>query len=235
MWEKEEKILGVIGGMGPEATQLFYRMVIDHTDAHSDQEHLNMILLNHASMPDRTEAILRGKTDVVSGYLLEDARRLEKQGCAAIAIPCNTSHYFAESIQKAVSIPLIHMPRETAKVLKERGVKRVGLLATDGTVQTGVYTAELKNAGMETVLPSADGQRKVMKIIYDGIKNGGAIDCAGFRQVEKELLDHGAEAIVLGCTELSVYRERYQLSDLYVDAMEVLAKASIRACGKPVK
>ena len=87
-------ILGIIGGMGPAATDLLYRRIIDRTDAQCDQEHLDMIILNHASIPDRTAAILSGNTREVEEKLISDARFLEKSGATAIAIPCNTSHYF---------------------------------------------------------------------------------------------------------------------------------------------
>src|SRR5665647_2961848 len=98
MKENKEKLLGVIGGMGPLATQLFYRMIIEKNDAHFDQHHLNMIILKHASMPDRTKAILKDDTEELYAKQLADAKALEELGVDFIAIPCNTSHYFVDSI-----------------------------------------------------------------------------------------------------------------------------------------
>lgn len=119
MWGKEDKILGIVGGMGPLATQLFYRMLIGMTDAEKDQDHLDMIILNHASMPDRTEAIKTGNIEILFAELLKDVKKLEGDGVSAIAIPCNTSHMVIDRLQAEVSIPIINMIRETVRYIKK--------------------------------------------------------------------------------------------------------------------
>lgn len=236
MWERNDKVLGVIGGMGPLATQLFYRQVIDRTVAWRDQDHIDMILLNHATMPDRTAAILSGKTEELFALLLTDAKKLEALGAVAIAIPCNTSHYFVPRLQEQLSIPIIHMIREAAKEVASRGkAERVGILATDGTIQSGMYQKACREAGLTPVVPTGEKQALVMKIIYDGVKNGGTIDYNDFIAVEGDLAAQGCQAAILACTELSCFKEMYHLPNYYVDAMEVLAVRSIEACGKRVK
>ena len=237
MWEKDNKILGVLGGMGPLATQLFYRQVIERTEASRDQDHVDMILFNHASMPDRTEAILAGKTEVLFAALAEDAKRLERYGAAAIAIPCNTSHYFADRLQREVSIPIINMIREAAKAVAESGkpVDCVGILATDGTIESGLYQKACEAYGLKPVVPTEKTQALVMKIIYEGIKAGKPVDYNDFIRIEGELSANGCQAAILACTELSCFKETYRLPDYYIDAMEVLAERSIEACGKRVK
>ena len=137
-----EQRLGILGGMGPQATQDFYQRILDRTDASCDQEHLPTLIWSDTSMPDRTAAILGGDAEGCYRRLLDGARLLERGGCTALAIPCNTSHYFADRLQGDIAIPLIHMPRETVAVLAADGKKRVGILATDGTVQTGIYQRE---------------------------------------------------------------------------------------------
>ena len=119
MWGQEDKVLGVLGGMGPLATQLFYRMLIDMTDASCDQDHLDMIILNHATMPDRTEMIRTGRTEELYQALLKDVKKLEEYGATAIAIPCNTSHLVADRLQAEIKIPIIHMIRETVQAIKQ--------------------------------------------------------------------------------------------------------------------
>ena len=237
MWEEEGKILGVIGGMGPLATQLFYRQVIDQTEAGSDQEHINMILLNHATMPDRTQAILSGQVEELYEKLLFDARTLEGMGAAAIAIPCNTSHYYVDRMQEELSIPILHMIREAAAEVANnpKKIQRVGILATTGTIQSGMYQEACRKAGLSPFVPSPAGQELVMKIIYDGVKNGGEIDYNDFISIEGELAAGGCQGALLACTELSCFKEMYRLPDYYVDAMEVLAKRAVAACGKRVK
>src|SRR5665254_17860 len=97
MKENNEKLLGVMGGMRPLATQLFYRMIIEKTDAHCDQDHLNMIILNHASMPDRTKAILKNDAEQLYAKLLTHAKSLEELGVDYLAIPCHTSNYSVDN------------------------------------------------------------------------------------------------------------------------------------------
>ncbi|PKM85383.1 MAG: aspartate racemase [Firmicutes bacterium HGW-Firmicutes-11] len=237
MWNPSQKVLGVVGGMGPLATQLFYRRIIEKTDAVKDQDHLDMILLNHASMPDRTEAILSGNTDDLYRLLLADILFLETSGVAAIAIPCNTSHLLVDQLQTETQIPILHMIRETASSIRNAfpTIRRVGLLATDGTIRSGLYQQELLACGIEAYVPGANTQKLVMKIIYDGIKSGNEIDYNDFITIEGELSANGCQSAVLACTELSCFKEMYRLPRYYIDAMDVLAERSIEACGKCCK
>ena len=145
--------LGILGGMGPQATQVFYQRILDWTDAARDQEHIPTLIWSDTAMPDRTAAILSGETEPVFQQLLDGARLLEREGCTVLAIPCNTSHYFADRLQGEISIPLIHMPRETVGVLAAAGQKKVGILATDGTVQTGIYQKECGARGLRPPRP----------------------------------------------------------------------------------
>ena len=128
------KKIGVIGGMGPMASQLFYKMITEKTEAEKDQDHVNLVLVSDASMPDRTSAILAGDYDEVSEKLLKDAKILEMCGCEAIGITCNTAHFFADLIKDELEIPIIHMIEETVQHIsrKSPGAK-VAVLATDGT------------------------------------------------------------------------------------------------------
>ncbi len=115
--------LGVLGGMGPQATNTFYQFVIDRTDARTDQEHVNALILSDCQMPDRTAAILGTEEDREAVYqrLLADARLLEGAGCTVIAVPCNTSHFFLDRVQEQIGIPILHMIRETARLLAAQG------------------------------------------------------------------------------------------------------------------
>lgn len=233
MKEKNEKLLGVIGGMGPLATQLFYKMIIENTEANCDQDHLNMIVFSHASMPDRTTAILQKDTDHLYEKLLEDAKSLENLGADYIAIPCNTSHYFIERIQQEISIPIINMVTETVKTI---GVnKKVGILATDGTIKTELYQKACRQQGIIPVIPSFECQKLVMKIIYDGIKDGGEIDYEDFKTIEADLKKQGADCAIMACTELSCFKDIYKLGEHYIDAMNVLSERALEYCGKTLK
>ena len=226
-----EQRLGILGGMGPQATQDFYQRILDRTDAACDQEHLPTLIWSDTSMPDRTAAILGGDAEGCYRRLLEGARLLERGGCTVLAIPCNTSHYFADRLQREISIPLIHMPRVTVGVLAAAGQKKVGILATDGTVQTGIYQKECGARGIEAATPPPEVQKLVMSIIYDEIKRGEKGSREKFAVIDKWLRAAGCGGAILACTELSVYRTYHGLPDYYLDAMDVLAEKCITACG----
>lgn len=232
-----QKVLGVIGGMGPLASQLFYKMIIENTQAHRDQEHINMVILNHATMPDRTEAIKNGTLDGLLDKMTEDAGVLEQCGADYIAIPCNTSHVVLAELQENTKLPVINMIEAAVKKVRDihgAGAK-AGIMATDGTIQTRLYQKECGKQGIIPVIPTQENQRHVMKLIYGGIKDGGAIDYEDFEIVERQFRDQGCDCVIMACTELSCFKEQYELSDYFVDAMRELALKAILLCGKKLR
>lgn len=230
-----EQKLGILGGMGPQATQVFYQFVLDHTDAARDQDHLPAVILSDTKIPDRTAAILSGETEELYQRLLKDARVLETCGCTAIAIPCNTSHYFADRLQGDVNVPIIHMIREAAAVLAAQEKKRPGILGTDGTIRSGLYQKECAALGMEAVAPDEETQKLVMSIIYDEIKQGEQGSRDKFAQIDRALRAAGCDCAILACTELSVFATNHPLPPFYLDAMMVLAEESVKRCGYPLR
>ena len=160
----EKKKLGILGGMGSEATVLFYKKIIDNTSVNNDREHLDILIYNHASIPDRTECILCGKQDYLWDIIANDIRGMEQLGCEYFAIPCNTCHYFADRLQKLTNGKFINMIEETARYAAERGRKKVGIMATDGTVQGGMYKKAMEARGIEVVYPSKERQEDVMSL-----------------------------------------------------------------------
>lgn len=245
------KVLGVIGGMGPLATSVFYDMIIEKTDAKSDQENINMIILNHATIPDRTEAIENGTEDEVIDLLVHDAKFLEQSGASCIAITCNTAHFMIEKVQKQIGIPIINMIKQAAddtnKALRQNAKIQnaeagscgaqahnedytVGIMATDGTLKIGLYQEAFAKLGIKTAVPNSENQEKLMQIIYEYIKQNRQADHKDFMAVANDLIAKGCDKILLACTELSVYAEQNELGDLYIDAMQSLADEAIRIC-----
>lgn len=233
--------VGIIGGMGPAASEFLYKNVIEHTRAERDQEHVDMIILNDVSMPDRTEAILSGDCEPVYSRLLSDARMLSDCGCSAIAIICNTAHYFADMLEGQIDIPILHMINGTVDAielsLKEQAgtPARVGIMATDGTIRTRLYQKAFEGRGIETWCPDADIQREVMHQIYDRVKRGLRYDRWSMERIDAAYRAAGCSHVVLGCTELSVIREQEQLPGLYIDPMQILVKRVIEFSGKCYK
>lgn len=231
----KRKVLGVIGGVGPLSTAYFMEVVINKTDAEIDQEHIDMIVLNHTEIPDRTDFIL-GKSALSPVEMMsEDAKKLEKMGADIIVTPCNTAHFFYDALQASVKIPFIDMITETALHLKNQGVKRVGILATNGTIKTKLFQDALALQGIGAIAPSDKNQQYVMDIIYENVKANRPVDLEKFKIIVNELRLLECERVVLGCTELSLLKREYSLNDFYVDSLEILAEKSILACGKKIK
>ncbi len=228
--------IGIIGGMGPMASQLFYKMITEHTVAEKDQDHIDLVILSNASMPDRTGAILTGEYDACYRQLLENAQTLEYLGCKAIAITCNTSHFFADMIADKIGIPILHMIKGTAAaVAVECPGARIGIMATVGTIQTGLYQKALIDQGLTPFTPCAEIQNEVMHQIYDRIKNGKPYDAVSWSKIEAEFKNAGCEKVLLACTELSVIKADEGLDDWYMDPMDTLARMVIAYAGKEYK
>ncbi len=229
--------LGILGGMGPMATQLLYRMIIENTKASSDQEHIDMIILNHATIPDRTASIKSGNTEEIISVLSCDIKMLAENGCTRIAIPCNTSHYFYDTLQSRTSVPIINMISSAIEDVKSRkpDAEKIAILATDGTVFSDIYRKECTSLGLEAIYPDREHQKIVMDIIYNQIKSGEKGNPEDFAKIDSHIRALGADSAILACTELSCYRENHSLSDFYIDALESLCKKSIVLCGGTLK
>jgi len=230
--ETKKATLGILGGMGPEATSVLYKRITDRTVVSRDQDHLNILIYSHAELPDRTGCILCGEGERLWDQLAEDVQLLRNAGCQYLAVPCNTCHFFAERFQKEMDGHFINMIEETAKYVAERRFRKVGILATDGTLKADLYRKALEALDVEVIYPDDFSQKAVMSLIYDQIKRGEKGDKHLFQGIAQHMHGRGCEAVVLACTELSVFAVNYELTGgFYIDAMEVLAKSCIETCG----
>lgn len=226
---------GIIGGLGPMATAYLLELIIDMTDAKTDQEHLDAIIFNRPSVPDRTAYILDHSKPSPVPPMIDMAKKLEALGVCAIGTPCVTAHSFHEELQRSVNVPFINMVQETAAYLKNAGCKKAGIMATTGTVHNGLFQRALSEIGLSYALPDDAMQQYVMSLIYDCVKAGEPADMEKFRTVSDALRREGCDAIILGCTELSIIKRDNAIGSGYLDALEVLAHAAILACGKKIK
>ena len=225
-----EKIIGILGGMGPEATiDLFYK-IIKFTPAEKDQDHLRIIIDNNPKIPDRTAAIL-GKGEDSLLALQETAQNLEKAGADFIIIPCNTAHYFLLSIQESVKIPILNMIEETAKETRKKisPIQKVGLLASIGIYKTKIYYQHFKKFNIEVISPEEKDKEKIMKIIY-AVKAGDLSEEVkkNIISITQKLIDKGAEVIIAGCTEIPLILKEGDVSVPLIDPTQVLAKAAVQ-------
>ena len=227
--------VGVLGGLGPKATADFMDLVIDNTDVTCDQEHVDMIVSNHATIPDRTAYILDNTKDNPVPYLINDAKMLESCGCNFLVMPCNTSHFMYDEISKSVNIPIINMPYEVSKIVNNNPrVHRVGIMATLGTLNSKVYERYLEK---EIYYPDDSVNNEVMDLIYNKVKKGISVSKKEFYDVANKYFLAGCDLIITGCTDLSVI---VRDNDLYednriIDSLKVLADKTIVDAGKKLK
>ena len=233
---KKDKTVGVLGGLGPMATVYFYDMVVEMTEAKRDQDHLDMIIMNRATTPDRTAYILGSSDDSLLDYIVRDAKRLEAAGADFLVLTCNTAHYFYNAIVEGLGIPLINMIEETVVHAKKKGHKKIGILATTGNINTGLYQDMCVKHSMDYYVPSQPVQEMVMNIIYDQVKAGKKADMDQFNKIIGVLKAEGCDCAILGCTELSIIKKDEKLpNDFFVDSSEVLAMTTILKAGRKLK
>ena len=225
------KKLGVIGGLGPMATAYFFQLVTQMSYAVCDQEHIETLIYSKPTIPDRTKYILNRNEQNPVGDIIEVGNVLKNSGAEVIAIPCITAHFFHNEIEKALELPIIHGIEETASYLKQRNITKIGIMATDGTIQSELFQTTFENHGLQSIVPDEENQKKVMSIIYDNVKAGTTVDMNLFQDVSKHLFEQGAEVIILACTELSIVKRDYKLPAGYLDVLEVLALTAVKQCG----
>jgi len=222
-----EKVIGILGGMGPLATVDLFKRIVLKTPAKKDQDHPRIIIYNNPKIPDRTAYIL-GKGENPLPELIDSAKKLESWGADFIIMPCNTAHYFADEIQKAIKIPLINMVEETAEYIKTLNLKKVGLLATDGTIKGMVYHNALLKRGIEIAVPDKNGQRELMDAIYEGIKAGN-LEWGREKMLEiAKKLEKRGEGLIAGCTEVSVVLRQEDFDIPLIDPMDVIAEKAVK-------
>jgi len=222
-----EKVVGVLGGMGPEATAVFLHRLVQLTDARYDQDHLKIVVVNNPKIPDRVAHITGSGTSPVPA-LVEAAQDLVRLGAEIIAIPCNTAHYFWREVQDSVPVPVLNIITETVAAIAEQleTGSKVGILSTRATADLGLYQVTLETFGLAGICPDAAHQANVTKAI-DRIKQEGD------RQEAASLLEpclvhlqaQGIRAAIFGCTELGLAPLR---TDLQIfDSLELLARKTV--------
>lgn len=223
-------VLGVLGGVGPLATAYFMQLLVRKTPARKDQDHLPTIVFSDPQIPDRTAHILDGTKPNPLPAMVEVARRLEAAGADFLAIPCNTAHFYYEGIARSVNVPVLNIMEETAAALAKGVVplRTVGLMATEGTVRSGVFESCFRAHGVEVRVPDRAGQQAVNRLIYDQVKANFPFDVEAFRDVARTLVGSGCDAVVVGCTELSVVFQSLDERPVYLyDSLDVLASRCV--------
>ena len=225
-----EKIIGILGGMGPEATADLFMRIIRATPVKRDQDHFRVIIDSNSKIADRTPAIL-GTGPSPLPMMIKTGKNLEQAGADFLLLPCNTAHFFHTEIQAELGIPLLHMIKLSAKHIKKNypEVKRVGLQASDGTIASKLYPESYGEYGIEIITPSDASQKDVMDAIYRDIKTGN-IENGGklLHRVAVELIEDGSDAVICGCTEVSLVLHDGDVPVPVVDPLQVLAEEAVK-------
>lgn len=225
----------ILGGMGTLATESFVRVLNSRTPAHTDQDYLNYILVNHATVPDRTAYILDSSLASPVAALSEDLMQQTTLNPHFFVLTCNTAHTFYEELQAQTPIPILHMPRIAAEKVKERFSQgkskkiRVALLATQGTVNSGAYGKEFSEELFEVVYPNQRVQDDVMNLIYRDVKESQFLNKDLYVDILETMINQEqCDVVVLGCTELSLMQE-VTMNEAYpvVDAQSELVDKTI--------
>ena len=235
-----KKTIGILGGMGPEATAYFFYLIIKNTDAAKDQEHIPILIWNNPKIPPRTEAILYGGPSPLP-LLVEGVKILEKGGAGLIVMPCITAHYFARQIARRAKVPFVNLLDESLRFAKKRipGMKKAGLVASSGTVKSRLFHKTFEKNGIEIITPEPNEQQKVMDAIFgtSGIKAGftAGRPRTTVVRVARRLIERGAEAVIAGCTEVPLVLKENDISVPLIEPMKIGALTCIKRAGYKIE
>lgn len=235
-----KKTIGILGGMGPEATSFFFNQIIKKTKSGKDQEHIKVIIYNNPEIPPRTDAILHSGPSPLP-YLLEGVRMLQQGGADFIVMPCVTAHYYFNEIQAKEKVSFLNLLDETlAYTLKKfPEAKKVGLIGSTGTLKSRLFHDIFAKQGIEVIAPDDKEQELVMEAIFGsrGIKAGFTLGSPReiIHQTARLLIERGAEAIIAGCTEVPLVLKKEDIPIPLIDPLQILAEVCILKAGYELK
>jgi aspartate racemase len=240
MTGKMKKTIGILGGMGPEATEYMFGLIIRSTKAEMDQNHIPLVICSNPKVPPRTDAIL-GTGPSPTPYLVEGLKVLKQARADFVIMPCVTAHFFIREALKEVPIPFISLLDESIKWAKEHipSLKKVGIVSSTGTLISGLFHETFKKEGIEVIAPTEEEQEKVMDAIFGekGIKAGFT---TGYSKetivnIARILVGRGAESIIAGCTEVPLVLKEEDIPVPLIEPMKIVALASIVEAGYEIK
>lgn len=228
------KTIGVLGGMGPAATASFMQRIIDLTLAEDDAQHVPLLVDMNPQIPSRISAIMDG-TKNPGPTLARMAKDLESAGAQALVMPCNTAHFYAETIEQAVDFPFLNMlTLSAAKLRQEMGSCKVGMLASPLTDDIGIFRNAFAPFDLEVIFPK--DANHVLSIIRK-IKSNGLSNEMDWQLSElgKELQDNGVDCLLIGCSEFSLLQDRLRANLPVFDTVDILAAAVIKFSGAKLR
>ncbi|PWC14459.1 aspartate/glutamate racemase family protein [Brenneria corticis] len=230
------RLVGILGGMGPGATVDAMQKLIKNTPAYRDQDHIPMIAVSIPDIPDRTQCILDHSASPLE-KMIQYMKILENAGAECIIIPCNTAHYWFNELKLHSRVDMISIIDAACQVIRDKKIANVGLLATTATIKAQIYQRHLAESGIDCHIPPAAEQSAVMESIY-AYKSGDAEKAHSLlTPIKDRLLRSGVEKIILGCTELPLIlqQEIKHAPENYIDATEALIKKTVEWYFAPIR
>ena len=225
----DKKKLGIIGGMGPLATAYFYEKIIERTEAACDQDHIVTYIISDPEIPKRVEYIL-GESELSPGPHMSDiAVKLQGMGADIIVMPCVTAHFFYKEIAEKLSVRMLNILDETTVILKDKGIKSAGILATRATVKSRILQNALEESGIASIVPDEDEAEEISRIIFSEIKTGKKADIESLYRIMDSMKGRGAETVLVACTDLSAALGG-TVEGKFIDLLDILAAAAVREC-----
>lgn len=230
------KTIGILGGMGPEATAYMFELIIKNTQVEKDQDHIPVLIFSNPKIPPRTDAIFKKAPDP-SPLLVDGANILKQAGADFIIMPCLTAHHFLSRITSQLPLPFLSLVEESLNwTLKEiPWIKKAGLISSTGTLESGIFHETFTRESIQVITPEKDEQKQVMEAIFGarGIKAGftSGPPQKTIVHTAQRLIQRGAEAVIAGCTEIPLVLKPSALSVPLIEPMKITARASIKKAG----
>lgn len=231
-----KKTIGILGGMGPEATAYFFELIIANTQVEKDQDHIPIIIYSNPKIPERTAALLKKGPSPVP-LLKKSLEVLAMAGADFIVMPCITAHAFYPRFAAGMKIPFVNLLDETLVYVQKSSprLERIGLIASSGTLKSQLFHRTFAKAGIEVIHPDLRDQDRVMTAIFGpkGIKAGFTSGTPKkiIQDVAARLISRGAEAVVAGCTEVPLVLKDRDLPVPLIDPLRIAAQACILRAG----
>ncbi len=231
-----KKTIGILGGMGPEATAYMYNLLIKKTEVKKEQDHIRVVILSDPGVPPRTDAVL-GKGPSPVPYLVKGVKTLMGAGADFIIMPCVTAHYFIPEVREQVDFKLLSLVEESVKwaKLKVAGLKKAGIVASTGTLKSRLFHDAFEGEGIELIAPEGKAQEEVMEAIFGGKGIKAGYTEGGAREMilscVRKLIERGAKAVIAGCTEVPLVLRDADIPVPLIEPMRITAEAGIEAAG----
>ena len=229
MSDDADLVVGVIGGLGPEATLDFFGKILAHSHAKTDQEHIHLIIANNPKTPNRNDAIA-GRGPSPAPALAEMARSLERAGADFVVMACNTAHAFESDIRAALTKPFVSLIDEVVSGVQRvhSDAKRVGILVTQGSLDANIFGPAFARRGIEVVQLDAPAQAQFMTLLYRIKAGDRSVEVRdAMRQLGEQLVAMGADVLIAGCTEVPLVLQPGDNSRHLIDSTDVLAQRCV--------